>query len=113
DLVPADHQIAGDLRLEPSHGHSPGHVNIVVEAGGQKAVFIGDVMHNPIQVLVPTATSPLNGPPEATATRMEVIRRYADTEVLVFGAHFSAPCGGYIRTTAHGYTFAAMNSGTG
>ncbi|MCA9830525.1 MAG: MBL fold metallo-hydrolase [Dehalococcoidia bacterium] len=108
DLVPADHQVVPGIRFEPSHGHTPGHVNIVVESRGTKAVFIGDVMHTPIQVLVPDGESPLNGPPAATVARKEVISRYAGTETLVFGAHFAAPCGGHIRSTATGYNFVPM-----
>lgn len=108
DLVPADYQLDASIRLEPSHGHSPGHVNVVVEAGGAKAVFIGDVMHNPIQVLVPEAESPLNGPPAATQARKDVIRRYAGADAIIFGAHFSYPCGGHIRATATGHTFVPM-----
>ncbi len=111
DLVAAGHVFDEAMRLEPSHGHSPAHVNIIGGSGEPTAVFIGDVMLNPIQVLVPGAVSPLNGPEEATATRMEVIRRYADTDVMVFGAHFSAPCGGYIRSAASGYTFTPLGDG--
>lgn len=110
DLVPADFEVAPGIRFEPSHGHTPGHVNILVESRGTTAAFIGDVMHNPIQVLAPDGESPLNGPPAATVARKEVIRRYADTETLVFGAHFATPCGGYIRTTAAGHTFVPMQT---
>ena len=109
DLVSADHEFDATMRFEPSHGHSPGHVNIIVGSGDQTAVFIGDVMHNAIQVLVPGAESPLNGPAEATATRIDVIRKYADTGVIVFGAHFSAPCGGYIESSPTGYTFTPLD----
>ena len=111
DLVDASYRVSADIRLEPSHGHSPGHVNIVVESGGQSAVFVGDVMHSPIQVLVPDAISPLNGPEEATVTRKEVIRRYADTGIPVFGAHFATPCGGLIVSTSDGYQFTPITLG--
>ncbi len=73
-----------------------------------RLLFIGDVMHNPIQVLVPEAESPLNGPPAATQARKDVIRRYAGADAIIFGAHFSYPCGGYIRATANGHTFVPM-----
>ncbi len=111
DLVAADHRVTHDIRLEPSQGHTPGHVNIVVEGGGRTAVFIGDVMHNPIQVLAPDAVTPLNGPPAATAMRKQVIAKYADTDVMVFGAHFSRPCGGYVRRMGTGYTFVPIGLG--
>lgn len=109
DLVAADHRIGGDIRFVPSHGHSPAHVNIALEGGGRSAEFIGDAMHNPIQVLLPSVASALNGPEQATTTRIDMVNRLADTDTMVFGAHFSEPCGGYIRTVADGHTFVPLS----
>lgn len=103
DVVEATHEVRPGLRLEPSHGHSPGHVSIVLESGDRQAVFAGDAMHNPIQVLLPHIASALNGPDMATGTRIELLSRYADTGAVVFGAHFSLPCGVRVRRTASGF----------
>jgi len=105
DLVESDSEFSPALRFEDSRGHSPGHVNIVLESGGRSAVFIGDVMHNPIQVYLPHVPSALNGPETATTARIEVLSRYADTGTFVFGAHFPVPCGGYVTRTATGFAF--------
>ena len=48
-----DFEIDKGLVLEPCHGHSPGHVVLNVDSGGAKGVFIGDVIHHPMQILFP------------------------------------------------------------
>ncbi|CAN5951227.1 unnamed protein product [Sphagnum jensenii] len=35
------------LRSEPAYGHTPGHTFYVLEDGGQKIVFVGDLIHIP------------------------------------------------------------------
>jgi glyoxylase-like metal-dependent hydrolase (beta-lactamase superfamily II) len=35
DLVAVDHQVTPEIRLEPSHGHTPGHVSIRIDSQGK------------------------------------------------------------------------------
>jgi glyoxylase-like metal-dependent hydrolase (beta-lactamase superfamily II) len=65
DIVEADHRVTTEIRLEPSHGHTPGHVSIRVDSEGRSAVFIGDAMHSPLQVRFPDLRSSLGGPEAA------------------------------------------------
>ena len=66
-LVADDYELDKGISLEPCHGHSPGHVVINVASGGKKGVFIGDVIHHPIQLLHPGAVDPGRLRPERRA----------------------------------------------
>src|SRR5437868_14877633 len=50
DLVSGDHRVNEHLELMPAPGHSAGHVVFKLNAGGERAVFIGDVFHHLLQV---------------------------------------------------------------
>ena len=92
DLVPADYQVTEQVRLVPSHGHSPGHVTVEVTSGGRTAALIGDVMHSPLQAAFPDVKPPLDREQAApAAARHAVLERYADTDTLVLGAHWPWP----------------------
>ena len=43
----------------------------------------------------------------AEATRISFLKRYADSEVLVFGSHFAYPSSGYIRSDGKSLRFLA------
>src|SRR5262249_8995219 len=48
-LVPMDHRVSDELWLEPTPGHTPGHVSVRLRGGNAEAVITGDLMHCPIQ----------------------------------------------------------------
>jgi len=97
DLVPSDHVVCEEVRLEPTPGHTPGHASVRIDAGGASAVITGDMAHHPLQLAVPDRSSFADTDPLAAArTRHAFVERYADTATLVLGTHF-APTGGYLR----------------
>jgi len=103
ELVEADHVICEDehakIWLEPSHGHTPGHVHVRISSGGEEAVITGDLMHHPIQCAMPHRTATFDMDKEAgRQTRVGFVERYSDTPVMVIGAHFADPTAGWIRT---------------
>ncbi|HXH21652.1 MAG TPA: MBL fold metallo-hydrolase [Dehalococcoidia bacterium] len=110
DVVEPDYQVAPGIRLEPSFGHTPGHVSVKVESAGQSAVFTGDAMHSPLQAALPHLRCALGGPEEpARHARLEILQRYAGTETLLFGAHFAFPCGGRLRREGDAFRIDALS----
>jgi len=106
DLVPADHRVSDSVWLEPSHGHTPGHVCVRISSAGQDAVILGDVMHSPIQCAAPEQRPPLDAfVEEARAARLAFLQRYADTQVIVLGTHFHTPAAGLIRRDGPAYRY--------
>ncbi len=97
DLVPIDHRVDGSIRLDPTPGHTPGHVSVVVESQGQQAVITGDMIHTPIQIADVRLSSSFDYDPDAAAdTRGAFLSRYADG-ALVIGTHWGGPGAGRLR----------------
>ena len=107
DLVEADHRINDEVWLEPTPGHTPGHVSVRISSRGEQAVITGDLMHHPIQCANPHWTSAFDSDPEsARRTRREFLSRYSDQPVLVFGTHFATPSAGRIIRDGDTWRFA-------
>jgi glyoxylase-like metal-dependent hydrolase (beta-lactamase superfamily II) len=98
DIVEADIAVTPEIRLEPSHGHTPGHYHVRISSRGEEAVITGDLMHHPIQCAMPHRPARFDLDKEAGRhTRIGFVERYADSGVLVIGSHFAEPSAGHIR----------------
>jgi glyoxylase-like metal-dependent hydrolase (beta-lactamase superfamily II) len=98
ELVETDHRLSPEVWLEPTPGHTPGHVSVVIESQGQRAVISGDFLHHPCQIAHPEWPSGSDIDPDlAVATRRAALDRAADQQVLFIGTHFATPTAGYIR----------------
>jgi glyoxylase-like metal-dependent hydrolase (beta-lactamase superfamily II) len=96
-LVDDDFAIDDEFVLEPTPGHSPGHVCIAIQAGGRRAVLAGDVVHHPIQIARPEWNSRFCVDPAlARTTRRRFVERHADTGTVILAAHFASPTAGRI-----------------
>jgi glyoxylase-like metal-dependent hydrolase (beta-lactamase superfamily II) len=108
DLVPMDHQVTDEIRLEPTPGHTPGHVSVRLASRGADAVITGDLMHHPVQVAEPEWQSSFDTDPAAARkTRRAFCERYADRPVTVLGTHFHHPTAGRIVSEGDGWRFVA------
>jgi glyoxylase-like metal-dependent hydrolase (beta-lactamase superfamily II) len=90
-LVDSTHKVADGVRLEPSPGHTKGHVSIRLNSNGAEGVAIGDMMHHPIQALYPDWNSRVCDDAEmARRTRREFLQSSAGKDVTVLPGHFMA-----------------------
>ena len=109
-LVDMDHRISDELSLEPTPGHTPGHVSVRLASDGAEAVITGDLMHHPVQVAEPGWSSHFDSDAEqARETRRAFCQRYGDRPVTVLGTHFHHPTAG--RIVRHGETWRFAASG--
>lgn len=105
-LVEPDHAISPEVRLIPTPGHTPGHVSVLIESQGRKAVITGDTMHHPCQIARPDWCARFDTDQRAAlATRRTLLADWADQPVLVIGTHFAAPTAGYVRRDQDTYRF--------
>ena len=106
-FVETDHEIEEGIRLEPSPGHTPGHVSLHLAAGGREAVMTGDMMHHPLQVAEPDwSTCFCSDQDLARRTRRAFLQRYGGTDTLILPAHFPTPTAGRIVRAGAGWRFA-------
>jgi glyoxylase-like metal-dependent hydrolase (beta-lactamase superfamily II) len=97
DLVETDHRITEEVWLEPSPGHSPGHVSVRISSSREDAVITGDVFHHPVQIVTPEWIMVADENAEqGVATRMEFRSRYVDRPIRIYGTHFGGTSTGYI-----------------
>jgi glyoxylase-like metal-dependent hydrolase (beta-lactamase superfamily II) len=105
-LVEGTETLFPDIELIQAHGHAPGHMMVRVRSGGREALFIGDVMHQPIQIAYPTWNSKYcEDPPLARETRARVLAYCADERCLMLPWHFNAPYCGYVERRGDRYAF--------
>ncbi|GAA2731701.1 MBL fold metallo-hydrolase [Streptomyces nogalater] len=82
------HQIDANLRLESAPGHTPGSSVLILTSGTDRAVFVGDLLHSPVQILEPDCNSCFcEDPAQARDTRRKVLGWAADHHALVVPAH--------------------------
>ena len=99
-----DIELGEGVWLEPSPGHSPGHVCVHVTGGGQHALLAGDAIHHPVQLTHPHLSIAADfDRAQAEATRRHMLERCADTPTLLLTAHFPSPTAG--RVVGHKDSF--------
>lgn len=103
ELVAMDARLAPGIRLMPTAGHTPGHVSVVIESGGEIGVITGNIMHHPAQVARPHWGFAFDTDQElADATRRDFLDQMAQNGALVIGTHFPDPTAGKVaRNGAH------------
>jgi glyoxylase-like metal-dependent hydrolase (beta-lactamase superfamily II) len=84
------HQIDTHLTLRAAPGHTPGSSILTLAPGSDRAIFTGDLLHSPFQIMHPEHNSCFCEDPDASrATRRSILSQAADTATLLFPAHFA------------------------
>jgi glyoxylase-like metal-dependent hydrolase (beta-lactamase superfamily II) len=108
DLVETDHKVCDEVWLEPSPGHTPGHVCVHIGSRGERAFITGDMTHNPVQWAEPDWKMPADTDSvRAAASRRQLIDEHAGADTLVIGTHYAAPCAGHLVRNETGVWFRA------
>ena len=103
-IVDGELEVAGSLAIEPGPGHTPGHVIATLRSGGDGALFAGDAIHHPLQVVNPDwCTGGCFDRPQARHTRRRILERCADQGLLLAPAHFRAPHAFRVARTGGGF----------
>jgi glyoxylase-like metal-dependent hydrolase (beta-lactamase superfamily II) len=104
EIVDGEGSVGDGLMFHPTPGHTVGHVAIKLQSREHRAVFSGDIMHQPLQVFRPDWNSAFcEDPTRARASRRWLFEHAADTGSTVFTAHFANSSAG--RITRHGDRF--------
>lgn len=99
------HRIDANLSLEAATGHTPGSSVLRLASGTDRALFVGDLVHTPLQFLLPDCETCLSeDEPAAARTRRRYLGEAADTAALVLPAHL--PGAGAVELRRQGSSFA-------
>jgi glyoxylase-like metal-dependent hydrolase (beta-lactamase superfamily II) len=106
DLVRADHRVCPSVRLEPTPGHTPGHVSVRIRSRDAEAVITGDLIHHPVQMGVPAWRSTFDtDADQARRTRRAFLADCAARRTLVIGTHFATPTAGHVVSDGDVFRF--------
>ena len=105
-LVEMDHALDDEVWLEPTPGHTAGHVAIRIKSQGVEAVFSGDLMHWPMQCVYPDWNARFDADPvQARRTRRAFLEASADNGLIVMTSHFPLPSVGTITRRQSAFWF--------
>ena len=105
DIVRDDFAVGDHLRILPTPGHTPGHIAFAFGRAKDDAVFVGDMMHSPLQLQYPDLSPRFDvDPVQAATTRKGFLERYCDTDTLCCTAHFPSPSTGKVRRKGNGFS---------
>ncbi|CAM5451764.1 MBL fold metallo-hydrolase [Streptomyces narbonensis] len=103
-LWDGEHRVDENLTLEAAPGHTPGSAVLRLASGGDRAVFVGDLVHSPVQLLEPSCGSCFClDPGRAAVSRRRILERAADERELVVPAHFGGAGAVEVRREGEGF----------
>jgi glyoxylase-like metal-dependent hydrolase (beta-lactamase superfamily II) len=106
DLVATDHRICDEVRFVPTPGHTPGHVCVLIESQGERAVITGDMAHHPLQLAEPQiGMSADSDGALAIETRRRFNAERVEDGALVIGTHFGGRTAGHVVADGDAWRF--------
>ncbi len=106
ELVREDFAFEDGVYLRAALGHTPGTCCLHAHSQGEQAVFSGDILHTPLQLLDLSWSSRFcEDPALAAQTRRGLIESVADTGTVLLAGHFPGATGGQVRSAAEGFVW--------
>lgn len=104
DLVDDGYDVARGLTLTHLPGHTANQLGLRVDRGDARAIFFGDALHSPVQIIDPgVSTSSCADPRIAGATRRGLLEDAVETNRLLVPAHFRGHRCAHIRCNSTGF----------
>lgn len=98
DFVPETCELCPGIQLEPTPGHTPGHVSVHIRSAGEEALITGDCIHHPVQMTRTEWCSSADfDQAQGLSTRVGLLEKYVDQDVLIIGTHFATPTAGHVK----------------
>ena len=92
ELMEGEFSITSELTTLPTPGHTPGHMSIMINSGGERALILGDVLHNTSQIQQTHWASRADIiPDQAISTRQSLLDRLESEGIPVAAVHLPAP----------------------
>jgi glyoxylase-like metal-dependent hydrolase (beta-lactamase superfamily II) len=92
DLADGEREIAPGVHLLPLPGHTPGHMGVAFTGGREMAVYVGDLVHHPLQLEHPEWSPIFDSlPPLSRETRRSLVERARRERTVVLSYHLPFP----------------------
>ncbi len=105
-LVKTDFTLDDQVRLEPTPGHTPGHVAVGLASNGHAAVMCGDLVHCPIQCIYPAWRFWIDSDQDlAKETRRNFLEANCASGRRGLTAHFPSPSMGHVVANGDAFRF--------
>jgi glyoxylase-like metal-dependent hydrolase (beta-lactamase superfamily II) len=101
--IEGGYEVTPEISLEPTPGHTPGHMSVRILSQGKEAWLLGDVAHHPVQLVKPDWGFADDDPEVAKQVRRNLFERFATNDVLVFGGHWAGRNAVYLDRDGTGY----------
>jgi len=102
DLIDGESEVVPGVRLVPAPGHTIGHCVVMLESGGEQAVFLADSILDELQLTHPSWVSAFDMLPEETvSTRTRLLDEAERDASLVLAYHVSGV--GHVERRNSGY----------
>ena len=103
ELIDGETRVTDEITIIPTHGHTADHASVVLASGGERAIYIGDMIQHPVQLeRAPWVSSFDVYPLEAMETKKAVVARAIAERQLVVAVHCEFPGLGYMTETDDG-----------
>lgn len=91
-------EILPGVHLLPAPGHTPGHLALLLDSGGQQLLNLGDAASHPLHLQHPDWQNGFDlDPAQATATRRALLERAVSEQMHVMAFHFPFPSIGRVE----------------
>lgn len=98
------------LTAVPLPGHTPGHIGLQVESGGERLLHLADLIHSPMQFAHPEWSPTFDVDTQVSIpTRRTALARAADVEALSFLYHLPFPGLGRVEPRGQGFAWTALD----
>ena len=106
-LVENEQEVAPGVRVIDTPGHTPGHMAVVVDSGGQQLIAVGDALnHAYMNFARPDWVNSFDMDGDQTvSTRKRVLDMAATDRIALLGYHFPFPGVGHVRKAGEAYQF--------
>lgn len=103
ELIDGETGVTDEVTIIPTHGHTQDHASVMLASGGEKAIYLGDMIQHPVQLeRAPWVSAFDIYPLEAMETKKAIVAAAIAERQLVVAVHCEFPGLGYMTETADG-----------
>jgi len=101
--VDGETEIVPGVRAIPAPGHTPGHLALLLDSGGDRLLNLGDAAVHPLHLEHPAWHNGFDqAPDQAVCTRRTLVERAAREHMHLMAFHFPFPSMGRVEPRAEG-----------